>query len=224
MTALPTLRGGQNSQAYWINNQGQVVGFAENGTSDSTCSSSVPFHVRRFEAVIWGRNGEIHELRPLPGDTVGFAFGINDNGQAVGSLGLCSNTPLPPVRVNGPHAVLWERDGSPTDLGNLGCTISNIATTVNDLGDVVGTSQLTDGSRLPLDQSERDAGSRHIARSRRDGTPMLQHPQRQRRGSGLFDRRDGEHARVLLAQRRHVRPQRPQPGLAVVSAGCQLNQ
>ena len=146
MTALPTLRGGQNSQAYWINNEGQVVGFAENGTSDSTCSSSVPFQVRRFEPVIWGRNGEIHELRPLPGDTVGFAFGINDKGQAVGSSGLCSNTSLPPVSAKGPHAVLWERDGSPTDLGNLGGTISNIATTVNDPGDVVGTSQLTDGT------------------------------------------------------------------------------
>ena len=37
LTALPALPGGNNSQAYGINNRGQVVGFAENGTPDPTC-------------------------------------------------------------------------------------------------------------------------------------------------------------------------------------------
>ena len=36
MSALPTL-GGNNGQASAINNRGQIVGFAENGTVDSSC-------------------------------------------------------------------------------------------------------------------------------------------------------------------------------------------
>ena len=146
MTALSTLRGGQNSQAYWINDRGQAVGFAENGTIDPTCASSVPFQVLRFEAVISGPNGDVHELHPLKGDTVGFAFGINDKGQAVGATGVCSNTSLPPVHPAGAHAVLWEKDGTPTDLGSLAGLAPNVAGSINNLGQVVGTSPFSDGT------------------------------------------------------------------------------
>jgi probable HAF family extracellular repeat protein len=145
LTALPTLPGGQNSQSYGLNNKGQVIGFSENGVPDSDCLASVPFQAFRFQAVRWEPNGEPKVLRPLDGDTVGFAFGINGAGQAVGSSGLCSNTSLPPVNPAGAHAVLWELDGSPTDLGNLGGSI-NVATSVNDRGEVVGGAQSTDGA------------------------------------------------------------------------------
>jgi probable HAF family extracellular repeat protein len=80
LKALPTLPHGNNAKAFWLNNRGQVVGFSENGTRDPTCAPGTPSQVLRFEAVIWGPNGEIRELRPLEGDTVGFAWGINDNG------------------------------------------------------------------------------------------------------------------------------------------------
>jgi hypothetical protein len=50
---------------------------------------------------------------------VGFAFGLNDNGQIVGSTGLCSNTALPPSRL-GSTPLLWRKDGSAIDLGNFG--------------------------------------------------------------------------------------------------------
>ena len=58
MTALSPLNGGHNGQAYWINNEGQVVGFAENGTADATCATATPFQQLRFEAVIWGQDGK----------------------------------------------------------------------------------------------------------------------------------------------------------------------
>jgi uncharacterized membrane protein len=98
--------------------------------------------------VKWEPNGEIHELSPLrrQGDTVAFSFGINDRGQAVGSSGTCSTQGLPPANVTGRHAVLWERDGSPTYLGTLGDasnTKFNAATSINERGEVVGTSQYT---------------------------------------------------------------------------------
>jgi probable HAF family extracellular repeat protein len=47
------------------------------------------------------------------------------------------------------HAVVWERDGTPTYLGTLGDaanTMYNAAGAINDLGDIVGTSQFTDGT------------------------------------------------------------------------------
>ncbi|MBV9179671.1 MAG: hypothetical protein JO356_00035 [Acidobacteria bacterium] len=149
MTSLPNPSGGNNGQAYWTNNQGQTVGVAENGVEDAMCSAATPFQVLRFEAALWQSNGEIRRLRPLEGDTVAFAWGLNDKGQAIGSSGLCSNTALPPF-VNGPqaaHAVMWEKDGSPHDLGGLvsGGTI-NIANGINDRGEVAGGSQSSSGA------------------------------------------------------------------------------
>lgn len=107
--------------------------------------------VFRFQAVKWGPNGEIHELSPLKskGDTVAFAWGINDRGQAVGTSGTCSTVGLPPASVNGQHAVMWERDGTPRYLGTLGDannTMSNTANSINELGEIDGTSQVADGT------------------------------------------------------------------------------
>jgi probable HAF family extracellular repeat protein len=148
LTQLPNLPGGRNGNAFGVNNLGQLVGFTENGVRDSTCSTGTPFQVFRFEAVKWEPNGQIHVLRPLPGDTVAFAMGLNDLGQAVGSSGTCATQGVPP-QVNGLHAVLWEADGTPKDLGRFGDadhTMSNNASSINDLGDVVGTSEANDGT------------------------------------------------------------------------------
>jgi probable HAF family extracellular repeat protein len=149
LTALRPLPGGRNDNAFGLNNLGQVVGFSENGVRDSTCVKATPFQVFRVEAVRWEPNGEIHELPPLKGDTVAFGFGINDHGQAVGSSGTCATQGLPPANVTGLHAVLWEKDGTPVYLGTLGDaknTTSNAASSINDRGQVVGTSQFTDGT------------------------------------------------------------------------------
>jgi probable HAF family extracellular repeat protein len=143
MTPLEPLPGGNNNVAIWINNMGQMIGWAENDIPDATCAAGTPFQVRQFEPVVWGPGGEIQKrLGPLEskGDTVAFAFGINDHGQAVGTSGLCSNVTLPSYQPHGSHAVLWERDGSVTDLGDLGGS-SNIATSINNRGEVVGTAR-----------------------------------------------------------------------------------
>jgi probable HAF family extracellular repeat protein len=85
----------------------------------------------------------------LHGDNVAFAMGVNDLGQAVGSSGTCSTQGLPPANTTGLHAVLWEPDGTPKYLGTLGDqnhTASNNASSINDRGDVVETSEYTDGT------------------------------------------------------------------------------
>ena len=149
LTALPNLPGGRNSNAFGINNLGRVVGWSENGVRDATCGTGTPSQVFRYQAVKWEANGQIHVLPPLKGDTVAFSMGVNDFGQAVGSSGTCATQGLPPAHVTGLHAVLWEPDGTPKYLGTLGDrqhTTSNSASSINDRGDVAGTSEYTDGT------------------------------------------------------------------------------
>jgi len=118
---------------------------AENGIFDSTCT--VPSQVMRYEAALWKPNGYVRELDPLLGDTVSFAFGMNNEGQVVGVSGLCSNVSLPPTAPRGPHAVLWEGDGRVIDLGSLpGGVMNNVAGSINNRGEVAGTSAPSDGS------------------------------------------------------------------------------
>jgi len=146
LTALPTLPGGNNSEAFFVNNHGEIVGVSETGTPDFSCAT--PFQVRRFEAVKWAPSGVATPLSPLQGDTVSFAFTNNDNGQVVGLSGLCSNVTLPPfIPPNAPHAVLWEHDGSPRDLGNpQGGAGDNVAQAINNRGEITVNSVMLDGT------------------------------------------------------------------------------
>lgn len=128
MTPLPLLGGYNGTVGNSVNARGEAVGAAETSRRDLDCPS-VPFangdgpFKYDFEAVVWGPQiGQIRVLQPLPGDTVGMAFGINDKGQAAGMSGLCSNTILPGFAA-APHAVLWDTDGTVHDLGNLGGTV-----------------------------------------------------------------------------------------------------
>jgi probable HAF family extracellular repeat protein len=153
MSQLPTL-GGNNGTVGPINRRGEVAGITENSTVDSQCPTGKAVNgtgpqVLDFEAVIWGPGRQqIRALQPLPGDSVGMAFWINEKGQAVGSSGSCANTLVPPFAI-GPHAVLWGKDGSVQDLGNLGGTsnpnllgIGNVAFAVDNRGRVTGLSVL----------------------------------------------------------------------------------
>jgi len=157
MTALPTL-GGNNGAAVGINNRGQIMGDAENDTKDTACPAP---QVLDYEAVIWGlQPGQIQELPPLPGDTVGFALGINDKGQVVGSSGSCADTPLVPQPI-GPHAVLWD-NGSPINLGSLGGQLISTGAAVNNRGEVVGASDLPGDRALHSFLWTREAGMQDL--------------------------------------------------------------
>jgi probable HAF family extracellular repeat protein len=126
MTAPPLL-GGNNGAAGAINSRGQIVRNAKTANPDPVCS----FDYLPVEGVPW-ENGQVKELSPLPGDPIGNAIAINDNGQVVGATGC----------VNGPvHVVLWQ-DGRAMDLGNLGGVSGNIAFDINNKGQVVGQSDL----------------------------------------------------------------------------------
>jgi probable HAF family extracellular repeat protein len=98
--------------------------------------------VLQFKPVIW-QNGKVQELPTIPGDPEGIAFGINDNGQAVGTSGACTAfDQILQVYLLPSHALLWQ-NGTVTDLGNLGGTFGNVALAVNNQGQVVGNSDLS---------------------------------------------------------------------------------
>jgi len=134
MMGLPTL-GGNNGQASAINNRGQIVGISETTVQDSGCPPSKPGKI--ISPVLWEKG----EARPLPTvdrDPDGFVQGLNDQGQAVGSSGTCTNIST--------HAVLWENDTAfqLPDLGQPG----DAAYASNDHGQVVGYVSTADGSTI----------------------------------------------------------------------------
>jgi uncharacterized membrane protein len=142
---LPTL-GGNNSTVGNVNRFGQIPGVAETAVSDPSCASKLPGQKLQYRAVIWGP--DLRSVKPLPllgTDTVSVGLWMNDNGQVVGASGACSNTQPPPIAY-GSHAILWEADGRPVDLGNLGSTAGNIGLAINNRGEVVGASSLRDDS------------------------------------------------------------------------------
>jgi probable HAF family extracellular repeat protein len=154
MTQLPLL-GGNNGTVGQTNNKGEVPGIAESATRDTSCPTAVTAagtgpQFLDYEAVVWGpAPGAMRKLSPLPGDTVGMAFWINDNSQAVGSSGACGTSLLPELTYGyGSHAVLWGANGSVTDLGNLGAAVLNVGAAINNQGQVTGASSLNANSTL----------------------------------------------------------------------------
>ena len=130
--ALPTL-GGNNGQASAINDRGQIVGFAENGTVDSTCPPNTTNN--RIQLPVLWENGKAQALPTVDGDPDGIAFWINDKGQAVGDSRNCSQTII--------HAVSWE-NGTASPLPDFGN--GAIAQGNNDQGQIVGTVGSADGT------------------------------------------------------------------------------
>lgn len=141
---MPTL-GGNNATGFSMNERGQMVGLAEKSTPDPKCK---PPQKLSYSPVIWGPGpGEIRELRLPVGDSVGWAYGLNDKGEAVGGTGACDNTAAPAANglLSAKRAVLWENT-IPRDLGNFGGAGDTLAVGINNRTEVVGTSSLPDGS------------------------------------------------------------------------------
>ena len=154
MIALPTLANnrGTNGVANAINDFGEVAGAAENTTMETSCPTYNPallqFQHHQYKPVVW-RDHTTQELATVGGDPVGLAVAINNNGQAVGTTGTCAAYNLLTNSFISPlHAVLWEKDGTPTDLGSLGgnekSLIGTGAKDLNRRGHVVGFSSLPD--------------------------------------------------------------------------------
>ena len=139
---LGDLPGGNNSQANWINDAGEIV-----GGSDAT---------NFFHAVLW-RNGVIIDLGAVAGDVCSVAASINSGGQIVGVSRADCNQDT--------HGFLSENGGPLIDLQTLIAPGSDITVTsavdINDRGEIVASGMLPNGDfhsvlLIPCDENHPD--------------------------------------------------------------------
>jgi len=140
LTDLGTLPGGPSSAALWVNDQGLIMGYSENGVVDPV------FGGPQQIAVVW-KDDQIMSLGTLGG---GLSFGnaMNNRGDVVG---ITANSVPDPLSFLGTgtqtRAFLW-RNGVMLDLGTLGGPDA-WAASVNERGQVAGWA-LVDSSVNPI--------------------------------------------------------------------------
>ena len=120
---------GWNTPAF-INNRGQIVGFAN--TSGDVVNGKLAL---KFHAFLWTKERGMRDLGTLPGDAISEALGINEAGQVVGvSFG---------AGFSHPRAFLWQNEVM-IDLNSLipaGSTLTlQIAGDINDRGEITGAA------------------------------------------------------------------------------------
>ncbi|UCF44189.1 MAG: DUF3466 family protein [Planctomycetota bacterium] len=121
---LGTLDGFMNSQAYSVNNNGRIVGFAYNDLFSG-------LRAVLFDPNYQGNNIDLGTL----GGQYSAAISINDNGQIVGRAETSDGST---------HAVLFDPNGTGNnvDLGTLsGCNFF-VAASINNQGQIVGQASI----------------------------------------------------------------------------------
>jgi len=142
VTDLGSLPGDISSYANGINNAGQIVG---SGTYISDAANSTVEH----HATLWN-NGTLSDLGTiginlLPGYNSSYANAINNKGQVVGRSNVTTLDSTGAIADISEHAFLWQ-SGSMVDLGALPGSNISVASAINDNGQVVGTSPLTNSA------------------------------------------------------------------------------
>ena len=121
MKDLGTL-GGDNSEAIWINDAGEIAGSADLPGND------------HHDAVRW-KDGQILDLGTVSGDSCSSGKAINARGQIVGGSSDCRNFL---------HAFLWEEGGPMIDLNTVIPAGSGLQLTyafnINNRGEILAKS------------------------------------------------------------------------------------
>jgi probable HAF family extracellular repeat protein len=144
LSDLGTL-GGDNSEAYWINDAGEIVGRADVGGKQ-----------QNHHAFLW-KNGRMRDLGKAKGWPCSTAIDINSKGQVIIDTGICG--------VGGGPGLLWE-NGALYDLNTLippnsGFVIGDV-NYINDRGEIAVTGVLPNGDQhalllVPVDKTDDSA-------------------------------------------------------------------
>jgi probable HAF family extracellular repeat protein len=140
---LPTLGDGLETNALYVNDAGQVVGFGSiNTTPDPTGFSFIGGPIHPF---IW-QNGVMRDLGTLGGpDALPSANCNNQRTNLVTGFSFADSTPNPDTGIPTMHPFLYQ-DGNMTDLGTLGGTLLGELQCANNSGQVAGASTLAGNS------------------------------------------------------------------------------
>lgn len=122
ITDLGTLYGGESSFGYWVNNAGQVTGYAN--TSNVTV----------LRAFLY--SGSAMNALGTLGGTTSWGRGINDSAQITGYSNLGNGV--------GPHAFIYNGI-TMTDLGTLG-GVDSYGYGINNAGQITGFSRVSNGN------------------------------------------------------------------------------
>jgi probable HAF family extracellular repeat protein len=122
MQDLGTL-GGPDAIPGLINESGQIAGVSYTSQEPDPGTGIPPIH-----PFLWER-GTMMDLGTL-GGAIGFASGLNNRGEVVGTMNLTGDSTA--------HPFLWER-GTLTDLGTLGGSFGQ-ASWINEAGEIVGNA------------------------------------------------------------------------------------
>jgi probable HAF family extracellular repeat protein len=159
MTDIGTF-GGDNSQAFWINDAGQVVGNAD--LADGT-----------HRGFVWS-NGKMTQIGALGGDPCSNGFYINARGEVIGTSTDCHGTLL--------HFFVWQ-NGNFIDLGAQVLPGTDFATVepiiINDAGEIIGNGTLLNGdNHAVLLEPDGDCDSDYDARTVDTQRSVTASPQR----------------------------------------------